>query len=522
MQLLVADVQIVSDASHIHLHNTKQICVDEKNPILKRAVKVDQLCTEDRDYYLLSGEEASKLNSISSEDTICQSSHCDSLTLSEDSEATRIYDLNSRETKILRHNIIKKSRNPIGELSILPTTPIDADSIKKQPKFAVDKTIEQLTNKFLENANTQEAKSKSITSPNKLKPNLFSVAADQQREKKDSTAVVLTQSRNVTLNKMASAEVVSQQQELQREPLVETQTASHQTSNSETNSATITTADGVTNIESATDIGNATQVVNEISINGDERTEAIATSSAELVEHKEFSTTEGADQTITTQETSVTASSERNETTVFTESVRNLGDDTTVVFSSEINQISEAAKVTTSAEEIHRSQSTVVTTEEDPENNCTRTITVTTSLVGVKHRILSESSELITSTDGSHTIDAGAYKFAIENGTLGPIITSPSNAHIVSETLKSPIVESPSGTILNEASVMRQFSYPPVQQGDVIVVSDRIYCMIINFIIGHEPITSIFFIINSKLMAELTTNKLLKKMCYQHYHLCEH
>lgn len=484
MQLLVADIQIVSDASHIDLHTTKQIRVAENNPILQRAVKVDQLCTEDRDYYLLAGEEAIKLNSISSEDTLCQSSQFDSLTLSEDSDATRIYDLNSRETKILRHNIIKKSRNPIGELTVPAATPAAAivvDSINKKPSLAVDKTIEQLTNKLLESANTQETVPKKITSPNKLKPNLFSVAENQHRnERTPAATAVVKRPRHVILHKMASTELVSQQpHQLQHrddvqlvEPLVETQTATNQTSNTETNSATITTADGVTNIESVTNTGNATQIVTETSLSDAARTEAVSTSSAELLEHKEFSTTEGADQTKTTQETSLTASSERNETTVFSESVRDFGaDGTALALSAEGNAVSEAAQVTTSAEEIHRSQSTVVTTEEDPENNCTRTITVTTSLVGVKQRILTESSELITLSEG----DAEAYKLAIENGDLSafPMITSPSNAHIVSEVLKSPIVESPSGTILNEPSVFRHSNYPPVEHGDVIVVSDR-------------------------------------------------
>lgn len=484
LQLLVADIQIVSDASPIDLHTTKQIRVAENNPILQRAVKVDQLCTEDRDYYLLAGEEAIKLNSISSEDTPCQSSQFDSLTLSEDSDATRIYDLNSRETKILRHNIIKKSRNPIGELLIPAATPATiVDSINKKPTIVVDKTIEQLTNKLLQSANTRETVPKKITSPNKLKPNLFSVAENQHRnERTPAATAVVKRPRHVILHKMASTELVSQQPQLHQlqhqedvqlvEPVVETQTATNQTSNTETNSATITTADGVTNIESVTNTGNATQIVTETSSSDAARTEAVSTSSAELLEHKEFSTTEGADQTKTTQETSVTASSERNETTVFSESVRDFGaDGTALVLSTEGNGVSEAAQVTTSAEEIHRSQSTVVTTEEDPENNCTRTITVTTSLVGVKQRILTESSELITLSEG----DAEAYKLAIENGDMSafPMITSPSNAHIVSEVLKLPIVESPSGTILSEPSVLRHNNYPPVEQGDIIVVSDH-------------------------------------------------
>lgn len=148
--MLVRDVEVVSsrefgeksEASYDLLYRAQPIQVDADDPILEKATKLNQLCTSDRDYYLLdepSPEEYSKL-SFTSEENLQPSSlqQCDSLstTVSEDSDyaAVRVYDLNKRETKILRHDIIKQSRNPVGELTTPPDTPIVATiSVQLEP-----------------------------------------------------------------------------------------------------------------------------------------------------------------------------------------------------------------------------------------------------------------------------------------------------------------------------------------------------------------------------------------------------
>ena len=53
-----------------------------------------------------------------------------SLTHSEDSDTTRVYDIDKRETKILRHEIIKTSRYPIAAAVTPPSSPIDWPNIE--------------------------------------------------------------------------------------------------------------------------------------------------------------------------------------------------------------------------------------------------------------------------------------------------------------------------------------------------------------------------------------------------------
>lgn len=146
MQLLVGDIEVVTTEEAAHtdtgctqlennqvkqIHTSTAIQVAENDPILNKAHKLDHLCTLDRDYFLLesdtvTADEYAKL-SLDSETTTDDSHvqqlslpHCDdslSTTVSEESDCTvavRVYDLNKRETKILRHDIIKRSRNPIG------------------------------------------------------------------------------------------------------------------------------------------------------------------------------------------------------------------------------------------------------------------------------------------------------------------------------------------------------------------------------------------------------------------------
>ncbi|XP_055318924.1 uncharacterized protein LOC129576891 isoform X3 [Sitodiplosis mosellana] len=190
------------------LHTAQPIQVDEHDPILDKATKLDHLCSKDRDYYLLhseavSAEEYAKL-SLGSETTatdddsighVQQSSslpHCDdslSTTVSEESDCTatvRVYDLNKRETKILRHDIIKRSRNPVGGESIntfdnlgnccseitatatttTTTTTSTFRSVKERSDSPLQSTIQHFNSRILENANETR---KPPRSPTKLK-----------------------------------------------------------------------------------------------------------------------------------------------------------------------------------------------------------------------------------------------------------------------------------------------------------------------------------------------------------------
>lgn len=223
MQLLVGDIEVVSTTENIAriqsrngastarnsstnltttLHTTQPIQVDENDPILDKATKLEQLCSKDRDYYLLrsesvSAEEYAKL-SLGSETTtddsighVQQSSsplpHCDdsiSTTVSEESDcavAVRVYDLNKRETKILRHDIIKRSRNPVGgesintfdnlgnccsETAITTVTSTATLNVKERSDSPLSTTIQHFDSRILENANETR---KPPRSPTKLK-----------------------------------------------------------------------------------------------------------------------------------------------------------------------------------------------------------------------------------------------------------------------------------------------------------------------------------------------------------------
>lgn len=123
-QFVIGDFQVVSDTNPIDTSRELR----EVKIIANKAEKLDHLCIDDREYYLLKSEavdEYTKL-SLSSENTDDSNipplslNHCnDSLltTVSDESEcatAVHVYNLSKRETKILRHDIIKRSRFPIG------------------------------------------------------------------------------------------------------------------------------------------------------------------------------------------------------------------------------------------------------------------------------------------------------------------------------------------------------------------------------------------------------------------------
>lgn len=200
LQLLVGDIEVVSTTEEIArtqssslntralntLHTAKPVQVDEDDPILDRATKLDHLCTNDRDYFLLesdavTAEEYAKL-SLGSETTddshVQQLSlpHCDdslSTTVSEESDCTaavRVYDLNKRETKILRHDIIKQSRNSIGGESINPFEHLgdccSSTKAKERADSPLQSAIHQFNSRILENVHETR---KPPRSPNKLR-----------------------------------------------------------------------------------------------------------------------------------------------------------------------------------------------------------------------------------------------------------------------------------------------------------------------------------------------------------------
>lgn len=194
----IGDIEVVSTtqtqptySNHLEnrtdtLRKVQPIQVDESDPILDKAKKLDHLCTEDRDYFLLqsdtvTAEEYAKL-SLDSETTddshVQQLSlpHCDdslSTTVSEESECTaavRVYDLNKRETKILRHDIIKRSRNPIGGESINSFDNFgnccSGINAKDRSNSPLQTTIQQFNSRLLENVHETRKPPKS---PTKLK-----------------------------------------------------------------------------------------------------------------------------------------------------------------------------------------------------------------------------------------------------------------------------------------------------------------------------------------------------------------
>lgn len=104
-----------SNFSNENIFAARPIQVEEDDPILKRAKKLDVFSTDDREFYLLPAEEAQKLNLSDSTDRNSLQ-QTDSLSFSEDSDSTRIYDLCTRETQILNTN--KKSTPPQSPLSV--------------------------------------------------------------------------------------------------------------------------------------------------------------------------------------------------------------------------------------------------------------------------------------------------------------------------------------------------------------------------------------------------------------------
>lgn len=113
-------------------------------------------------------DEVSKLSSNLS-DHQPSSLQDSSLTLSEDSETTRIYDLSKSETKILRHEVIRTSKRPEGAVLTPPPSPIE---FEVAPHEYVDKflTIQHLTELRSQNDSIKSPKASPVTSPIATKP----------------------------------------------------------------------------------------------------------------------------------------------------------------------------------------------------------------------------------------------------------------------------------------------------------------------------------------------------------------
>lgn len=80
----------------------RPIHVDEDDPILQKATKLDSLSTDDRDFYILPIDRGA---TSSSERSLTSPTLSDRHSLSEDSDSTRIYDLRTRQTTIIHGNI---------------------------------------------------------------------------------------------------------------------------------------------------------------------------------------------------------------------------------------------------------------------------------------------------------------------------------------------------------------------------------------------------------------------------------
>ncbi len=89
----------------------------------------------------------------------------DSLTLSDDSETTRIYDLKKSETAFLRSDIIRTSRIPVGATTVTPPpTPIDGESSshKNLDQFFAIKQLNQLKKAEEEQETTSQRNSQTF------------------------------------------------------------------------------------------------------------------------------------------------------------------------------------------------------------------------------------------------------------------------------------------------------------------------------------------------------------------------
>lgn len=127
-QFVIGDFQVVSDSNPID--TSRELRKNKEKIISNKPEKLDHLCIDDREYDFLKTEalavdEYTKLsfsseNSDDSHVSPLSLNHCDDSLLtivSDESEcatAVHVYNLSKCETKVLRHDIIKRSRIPIG------------------------------------------------------------------------------------------------------------------------------------------------------------------------------------------------------------------------------------------------------------------------------------------------------------------------------------------------------------------------------------------------------------------------
>ncbi|XP_055690893.1 microtubule-associated protein futsch isoform X2 [Lutzomyia longipalpis] len=95
-----------------------------------------------------SGDSLTRTSFESSETSNASLQLTDSLTPSEDSDTTRIYEIETRETRLLRQSVITSSRKPLGSTRTPPSTPTDD---QPQPTFAISlQAIEKETTELEE------------------------------------------------------------------------------------------------------------------------------------------------------------------------------------------------------------------------------------------------------------------------------------------------------------------------------------------------------------------------------------
>lgn len=76
----------------------------------------------------VSGDSLTRISIDSSETSNTSLQLTDSLTPSEDSDTTRIYEIETRETRLLRQSVILSAKKPIGSTRTPPSTPTEEDN----------------------------------------------------------------------------------------------------------------------------------------------------------------------------------------------------------------------------------------------------------------------------------------------------------------------------------------------------------------------------------------------------------
>ncbi|XP_062552207.1 uncharacterized protein LOC134217459 isoform X1 [Armigeres subalbatus] len=105
----------------------RPIEVKPDDPILKRGIKMDYLSTPTREVYLVPAEDPATPQSLGSSSELSMTSRADdSLTYSEDSDVTRIYEIGTCESKVIHGDVIGGGKDT-GQTP--PSTPTNGDQL---------------------------------------------------------------------------------------------------------------------------------------------------------------------------------------------------------------------------------------------------------------------------------------------------------------------------------------------------------------------------------------------------------